>query len=115
MTSNVEFFIKYFSFSFQTLLNDSKLYLLLVRKHIPKSDLLKIIFEAEEGRHVNIPGVDLIPVTAFRMVPENSGKGSQDSGNGNKFSGNMTSDGESLPVGPIQAQIMPNMATLYVK
>ena len=59
--------------------------------------------ESESGNHVKIPGIDIIPVKAFRMVPTDND------------SGFLTMDGESIPVGPIQAQIVPSMLNLFVK
>ena len=57
----------------------------------------------EEGKHESITGVEMIPVTAFRLIPQDL------------ESGYLTTDGESIPIGPIQAQILPSMACLNVK
>ena len=92
----------YLPFS-QSKLDDGLLYLMLVRKGVSKSRLLKLLMESESGNHVKIPGIDIIPVKAFRMVPTDND------------SGFLTMDGESIPVGPIQAQIVPSMLNLFVK
>ena len=74
----------------------------MVRKDITKPNLLKALSALENGSHLGIPGVELIPVDAFRLVP------AQDVGY-------MTIDGESIPIGPIQAQIMPTVINIFVK
>lgn len=84
-------------------IDDGLLHLLLVRKEVPKGALLKFLNEVEEGKHVHTPGVELIPVEAFRLIPLD------------RESGYMTTDGESIPVGPVQAQVMKSMVNLYIK
>lgn len=84
-------------------IDDGLLHLLIVRKEVPKSALLKFLTDVEEGKHVNLPGVELIPVEAFRLIPLDT------------ESGYMTTDGESIPVGPVQAQVMKSMVNLYIK
>ena len=78
------------------------MHLILIRKGVSKSTLFKMFFESQKGNHVNYPGIEVIPVTAFRMVPSEN-------------SGFLTMDGESIPVGPIQAQVLPSSLNLYVK
>ena len=58
--------------------------------------------DLEKGTHVNIPGVEVIPVSACRLVPAMD-------------VGYLTTDGESIPVGPIQAQVMPTEINVFVK
>jgi hypothetical protein len=60
------------------------------------------MIDMEKGQHIHIPGVEIIPVTAFRLIP-----GDQ--------TGFLTVDGENIPVGPIQAQTMPSMVNLFIK
>ena len=76
---------------------------MIIRKEVQKSDLLKLMSKIEEGKHECITGVEMIPVTAFRLIPQDLD------------SGYLTTDGESIPIGPIQAQILPSMACLNVK
>ena len=73
-----------------------------MRKGVSKSNLMKCFSEAKKGNHIKIPGVEIVPVTAFRMVPSDT-------------SGYLTMDGESIPVSPIQAQILPSIVNLFVK
>ena len=79
------------------------MYLLIIRKEATKSNLVKFFNGLEEGNHIHIPGVEIIPVRAARILPSNPDIGT------------LTIDGECIPVGPIQAQILPSMANLYVK
>ena len=87
----------------QSRLDDGLLYVLLIRKEASKKDLLKLFNNLEVGNHIQIPGVEIIPVHAVRISPSNLDIGT------------LTIDGESIPVGPIQAQVLPSMANLYVK
>lgn len=83
--------------------NDGRLHLMIIRKEVQKSDLLKLMSKIEEGKHESITGVEMIPVTSFRLIPQDLD------------SGYLTTDGESIPIGPIQAQILPSIACLNVK
>ena len=76
---------------------------MIIRKNVTKSDLLKLMAKIEEGKHETVAGVEVIPVTAFRLIPHDVDVGY------------LTTDGESIPVGPVQAQILPSIASLYVK
>ena len=85
--------------------DDGKLFLLIIRGGTTKKNLLKLMLEMEKGRHVTIPGVELIPVRAFRLIPDENNPGK----------GIMAVDGERVPAGPVQAHIMPAAARLFVK
>ena len=79
------------------------MYLLVIRGGATKANLLKFMLEMEVGKHTNIPGVEIIPVKAMRLIPEDTSQG------------HMTIDGESIPVAPIQAQSMPSTAKIFIK
>ena len=55
-----------------------------------------------DGSHINIPGVEMIPVEAFRVEP--SGK-----------TGYLTVDGEVIPWGPLQAQVLPSKGRIITR
>ena len=86
--------------------DDGVLHLLIVRGGISKKNLLQMLMEMETGKHVNIPGIELIPVRAIRLEPL---------GNPNQGAGIMTMDGEVIPTGVVQAHIMPSVAKVFVK
>lgn len=86
----------------ESLPDDGLLYLLIIRKGTSKTTLLKFMLEMETGNHIHLPGVEIVAVTAFRLVPENN-------------TGHLTVDGENIPVGPIQAEILPRAARIFVK
>ena len=60
----------------------------------------------ETGKHVNIPGIELIPVRAIRLEPL---------GNPAQGYGLMTMDGEVIPTGIVQAHIMPSASKVFIK
>ncbi|XP_064087561.1 sphingosine kinase 2-like [Macrobrachium nipponense] len=82
-------------------LNDGIIWLLLVRGDATKSSITKFLL-GMDGSHINIPGVEMIPVEAFRVEP--SGK-----------SGYLTVDGEVIPWGPLQAQILPSKGRIITR
>ncbi len=73
----------------------------------------------ETGRHVDLPGVELIPVKAFRLEPKVEKReeedGSNDAGKKRKeksAGGFMTVDGEQVEYGPIQAEVLPSFVRI---
>jgi diacylglycerol kinase family enzyme len=62
--------------------------------------------DMETGKHVNIPGIEIIPVRAIRLEPL---------GNPTQGAGIMTMDGEMIPTGMVQAHILPSAAKVFVK
>lgn len=83
----------------QSRINDEIIYLMIIKKGVSKKDLLKVLLEFETGSHVDLPYVELVPVLAFRIEPESS-------------KGNIMVDGETVPVAPIQAQVLPGLAKI---
>jgi len=56
----------------------------------------------DSGGHVDLPGVEMIPVKAFRIEPEPNDRG------------HMTLDGEEVEYGPIQAEILPSFVNIVM-
>ncbi|XP_042891190.1 sphingosine kinase 2-like [Penaeus japonicus] len=81
--------------------NDGIIWLLLVRGNATKANVLKFLLGLD-GSHLNIPGVELIPVDAMRVVP-------------NTTKGTLTVDGEVIPWGPIQANILPGKGKILTR
>ena len=77
------------------------------RSGISKKNLLQLLIEMEKGTHLNIPGVEIIPIRAFRLDPLG--------GSSTQGGGIMTLDGELIPTGLLQGHIMPSAAKLFVK
>jgi hypothetical protein len=65
-----------------------------------------MLIDMETGKHVNIPGVEIIPVRAIRLEPL---------GNSTQGGGIMTLDGEVVPTGIVQAHILPSAAKVFIK
>ncbi|CAG0916316.1 unnamed protein product [Notodromas monacha] len=78
-------------------LSDGNIWLMFIQAGIPKAQLLKVLVSLSDGSYLKCPHVTQIPVKAFRIEPSTS-------------SGYMTVDGERIPVGPIQAEVMPSAA-----
>lgn len=80
-------------------LADGIIWLLVIRAGISRGQLLQFLLGLSSGTHLLVPQAEMIPVTAFRLEPETSG-------------GHITVDGEVVDYGPIQAEIMPNLANI---
>jgi len=84
--------------------DDEVLWLMIVRPSVTRISLINFMVSIESGRHVDMPGVDLFPVTAAKITPDTTGPMS-----------NMAIDGECIPAGPVQAHILPGAARVMVK
>lgn len=65
----------------------------------------QLLLSLENGSHVDLPWVLFVPVTAFRLVPE-EGIGPQSY---------LTIDGEKLESQSIQAQILPHKGRILMR
>ncbi|CAB3247748.1 unnamed protein product [Arctia plantaginis] len=93
-----------FLFAPRSELSDGVIWMLIIKAGISRSQLLSFLLGVGQGAHVDMNSeyIKMIPVSAFRIVPE---EGS---------SGYLTVDGEVVEYGPIQAEIFPNIVNLLV-
>ena len=83
--------------------------------------LLGLLAGLEEGSHVNTPGVDIFPVTAikisvgFPLLPDSWPMINQFQPDHQSVSSFMALDGEFLPAGDVQVQVLPSAARVMVK
>ncbi|KPI97225.1 PREDICTED: sphingosine kinase 1-like [Papilio xuthus] len=84
-------------------LSDGVMWMLIIKAGIPRSQILSFLLGMGQGTHsdVNTEYIKMIPVSAFRIVPEGS-------------DGYLTVDGELVEYGPLQAEIFPNIVHLLV-
>lgn len=83
-------------------LDEGEMLLIFVKEGISRFQLLQLLFKAENGGHLDHPLVEYVRIKAFRLeplVPE----------------GNIMIDGEHVPYGPIQGEIMPSFANCIAK
>ncbi|CAF4953905.1 unnamed protein product [Rotaria sp. Silwood1] len=59
--------------------------------------LAKAFTKLSDGKHLNYDFVECMPIRAFRIVPSET-------------NGNMMIDGEKVPYGPIQGEVLPSIA-----
>lgn len=81
-------------------LADGIIWLLIIKAGISRSQLFQFLLGMSTGSHLSVPGVEMIPVKAFRIEPAESGNGY------------LTVDGENVDYGTIQAEIFPSLATV---
>ena len=84
--------------------DDGVLWLLIVRSSVTRASILRFMLSAESGNHVNIPGIDIFPVTAVKIQPDPT-----------SLPSSMTVDGEQIPAGPVQCHVLPGAGRVMVK
>ncbi|XP_045496138.1 sphingosine kinase 1-like [Colias croceus] len=79
-------------------LSDGVMWMLIIKAGISRSQIFSFLVTISQGNisEVNNEYIKLIPVSAFRIVPEGQ-------------TGYITVDGELVEYGPIQAEIFPNI------
>ena len=75
---------------------------MIIRKGVTRLQLSNILLELESGKHREAPGVETLPVTAFKLEPITP-------------HGHLTLDGELIEYGPIEAEVLPGCARLMSK
>ncbi|KAI5697102.1 hypothetical protein M8J75_005136 [Diaphorina citri] len=85
-------------FSPRSELYDGIIWLFYIKAGISRNNLFHVSLAS--GSHIKVPGVEMIPVEAFRLVPHSSGS-------------YIVVDGEVLDYGPIQAEIFPGKYTKF--
>ena len=74
----------------------------IIRKGVTRLQLSNILNEFESGKHLSAPGVETLPVTAFKLEPITPG-------------GHLTLDGELIEYGPIEAEVLQGCTRLMTK
>ena len=106
VVTNVPYLATDFCIAPHTQIDDNQLCLIIFRGYMTRANLLKAIMKMEKGRHIGIPGIDMIPVKAVRIESMDKNKESE---------GKLTVDGELIESGIIQCHIMKNSAKIYSK
>ena len=80
--------------------DDGVMWLVIVKSSIQRKDMVDWMMNMKSGGHVNKPGVEMIPIRAFRIEPI-------------RPSGYLSIDGESFKFGPVQGQLLARRARLF--
>ena len=80
--------------------DDGIMWLVIVRSSIQRKDMVDWLMNMKTGGHVNKPGVEMIPIRAFRIDPI-------------RPPGYLSIDGESCKFGPVQGQLLAKRARLF--
>lgn len=80
-------------------LDDGVIWLLYLTGDLSKHQVLTFLISLESGKHVDLPYVNMLPVRAFRLEPEDN-------------VGVLTVDGERIATGPLQARVLPSVANV---
>ena len=106
MITNVPYLTTDFLAAPNTQIDDNQLCLIIFRGYMTRKNLLATLIKMEKGKHIGIPGIEIIPVNAVRIEPLENDKVSK---------GTICVDGELIESGPIQCHIMQNAAKIYSK
>ncbi|XP_041987400.1 sphingosine kinase 1-like [Aricia agestis] len=90
-------------FAPQSQISDGVMWMLIIKAGISRSQVFSFLLGLNQGNHstANDEYIKMIPVSAFRIVPEGP-------------NGYLTVDGELVEYGPIQAEVFPNLVNLIV-
>lgn len=89
--------------------NDGEMHVIFIKQGITKSELLKLFTKTENGEHLKSDLVEYVKVKAFRLEPIGLVNNDQVQTSNR---GIMMVDGEIVPTGVIQAEIMPSMGKI---
>ena len=106
VVTNVPYLAEDFYIAPHTQIDDNQLCLIIFRGYMTRENLLKTLLTIEKGKHIGIPGIDIIPVNSVRIEPLE---------NDTESKATMTVDGELIESGPVQCHIMKNAAKVYSK
>ncbi|CAJ1914332.1 unnamed protein product [Cylindrotheca closterium] len=81
-------------------LNDGVFEILVVRENISRLRMAMILLGLDSGDHANMPGVEFIRCSAYRLEPITPGSFND-------------LDGEVIEAGPVQAHVMPGAVNVF--
>uniref|UniRef100_A0A8D8M746 Sphingosine kinase 2 n=2 Tax=Cacopsylla melanoneura TaxID=428564 RepID=A0A8D8M746_9HEMI len=87
-------------FSPRSELYDGIMWLFYIKAGISRNNLFHFLLGLASGSHVKVPGVEMVPVQGFRLVPHSTGS-------------YIVVDGEVVEYGPIQAEIFPGFMNVF--
>lgn len=90
--------------------NDGNMHLIFIKEGIKKTQLLKFLTHPGDKDHLDNPLVEYVKIKAFRLEPIGLLKGRDYVNNGV-----LMVDGEQVPYGNIQGEIMPGFANILAK
>lgn len=93
--------------------DDGIMHLIFIKEGISRANLLNLFQKTEEGTHLESDLIEHVKIKAFRLEPLTFDANT--TGNGNyQNSGIMMIDGERVPYGAIQGEMVPKMANVLV-
>lgn len=86
--------------------DDACMHMIFIKSGISKYEIIKLFSDTESGNHMDSPYVEYVKIKAFRLEPLPLEAGSP-------VTGNLMIDGEKIPYGNIQGEVMPSLANVY--
>lgn len=95
-------------------LADGYMHIIFIREGITRAQLLALMQKTDRGEHMSSEFVEYVRIKAFRLEPLTFDTASQHGHSNYQSDGIMMIDGERVPYGPVQGEIMPSAANLLV-
>lgn len=95
-----------FTASTQATNADACMHMVFVKEGISRLEIIKLFTDTVTGNHLSSPYVEYVKIKAFRVEPLPTGPDRQ-------LTGNLMVDGERVPYGTIQGEIMPSLANTF--
>lgn len=95
-----------FSATPQAKTSDGCMHMIFIKSGISKLELIKLFSDTVSGVHMESLFVEYVPIRAFRLEPLPVTSGSA-------VTGNFMIDGEKVPYGPIQGEVMPSLGNVF--
>ncbi|XP_013783000.1 sphingosine kinase 1-like [Limulus polyphemus] len=83
-------------------LDDGLMWLVIIQAGVSRVQVINFLLSLQNGKHVDIPYVTMIPVRAFRLEPFSA-------------DGYMTIDGEAVDCVPLQAEVLPSLTRIMTR
>ncbi len=86
--------------------DDHALHMIFIRQGISKLQLISLFTDTVSGVHMHSPFVEYVRIRAFRIEPLPVRPGAD-------VTGTFMIDGEKVPYGPIQGELMPSLGRAF--
>lgn len=95
-------------------LADGHMHLIFIKEGITRPQLLALFQKTENGTHLASPLVEYVRLKAFRLEPKPFDVNTERAHSNYHSEGIMMIDGERVPYGPVQGELVPSIASVLV-
>lgn len=92
--------------------NDGNMHIVFIKEGISKAQMLQLFTDTENGNYLQSEHVEYVKVKAFRLEPLKQQKTNPNGQSPSSDDGAIMVDGERVPYGVIQAEIIPSLGNI---